>query len=131
MPDFAMESGIKRSEKIDQLSIFLGFDAAGADDDNTVGGKKFCSRFQNMVLDLDDFPEMFFIEAPEGIGAFAENSGIGTGHIRHNDIEFTGNFLRSGGDDLIIALIDLKIFPGAFLSAVVDIGGDDIAFPGT
>ena len=61
-----MESGIKRSEKIDQLGIFFGFDTAGADDDNTVGGKKFCSRFQNMVLDLDDFPEMFFIEAPEG-----------------------------------------------------------------
>ena len=92
-----------------------------------MGGEKLGGGSKNVVLNIDDFSKIFFIEAPEGIGAFAENTGIGTGHIRPDDIILSVEILRSCGDHPIITAVNFKVFTGAFLTAGTDIGGSDSA----
>lgn len=90
------EIGVAGEEGLELEGVFLGFDGAGGVDKSAAGGEEGGAGFEDLGLEVGGAAEAGRGPSPAGVGAAAEDAGVGAGNVEEDAVEGAAGEVLSG-----------------------------------
>lgn len=90
------EIGVAGEEGLELEGVFLGFDGAGGVDESAAGGEEGGAGFEDLGLEVGGAAEAGRGPGPAGVGAAAEDAGVGAGNVEEDAVEGAAGEVLSG-----------------------------------